>query len=171
MSKKGVVKLSLIKFFVFSKFVPLPEKLYVILRDQRSKYLFWGSFNVLLSWALYFVSFHFITQKQNINVLGLVTISPHIFSLLFSFAITFFTGFFFNYFMVFHANGNHDLGKRLWRYFVSNMGSLVMNYLLLKVLVEILHFYPTPSQIICTAIITIYSFLMQKYFTFRRSNS
>lgn len=79
MSKKGVVKLSLIKFFVFSKFVPLPEKLYVILRDQRSKYLFWGSFNVLLSWALYFVSFHFITQKQNINVLGLVTISPHIF--------------------------------------------------------------------------------------------
>lgn len=170
MPKQGVVRLRLIKFFVFSKFVPLPEKLYAILRDQRSKYLFWGSFNVLLSWALYFVSFHFITQKQNINVFGWVTISPHIFSLLLSFGITFFTGFFFNYFMVFKAHGNQDLGKRLWRYFVSNMGSLVMNYVLLKVLVEMLHFYPTPSQIISTALITIYSFLMQKYFTFRQAD-
>ncbi|MFA4979487.1 MAG: GtrA family protein [Sphingobacterium sp.] len=57
----------------------------------------------------------------------------------------------------------------LGRYLFSNLGSLLINYLLLKLFVEQFLWYPTPSQILCTFIVTVYSFLMQKKFTFSLS--
>jgi len=132
------------------------------------KYLFWGGFNVLLSWILYFVTFHYIISKNNVEILPFLTISGHIFSFLLSFVITFFTGFVFNNFLVFNSAKREPIYKKLFRYFLANMGSLLINYVLLKIFVEYFMFYPTPSQILCTFIVTIYSFLMQKKFTFRK---
>ncbi|WP_380936447.1 GtrA family protein [Sphingobacterium bambusae] len=132
------------------------------------KYLFWGGFNVLLSWILYFVTYHYIISKNNVEILPFLTISGHIFSFLLSFVITFFTGFVFNNFLVFNSAKSEPIYKKLFRYFLANMGSLLINYVLLKIFVEYFMFYPTPSQILCTFIITIYSFLMQKKFTFRK---
>lgn len=135
---------------------------------QGLKYLFWGGFNVLLSWILYFVTFHYIISKNNVEILPFLTISGHIFSFLLSFVITFFTGFAFNNFLVFSSAKREPIYKKLFRYFLANMGSLLINYVLLKIFVEYFMFYPTPSQILCTFIVTIYSFLIQKKFTFRK---
>ncbi|MCL8001036.1 GtrA family protein, partial [Brucella sp. 21LCYQ03] len=111
----------------------------------------------MLSWILYFMFYHYVIAKRYVDVFGLITISPHIFAFLLSFAVTFFTGFFLNYYLVFRSDGmRFPIGNRLFRYFVANMGSVVLNYLLLKLFVEKLHWYPTPSQILCTSIITIY---------------
>ncbi|HAK31672.1 MAG TPA: phenylalanine 4-monooxygenase [Sphingobacterium sp.] len=136
---------------------------------QKFKYVFWGCANVGLNWVLYFVLFNFVTEKQNISIFGIVTISPYIFSFLLSFVITFFSGFFLNCFIVFNENKNNGIYTMLGRYLFSNLGSLLINYLLLKLFVEQFLWYPTPSQILCTFIVTVYSFLMQKKFTFSLS--
>ncbi|MBL1409246.1 GtrA family protein [Sphingobacterium faecale] len=138
-----------------------------IIGSQKLRYLFFGSCNVVLSWIIYFVCIHFITFKENVVLFERITISPHIFSLLISFVITFFSGFFLNHFLVFRSPDSPDLWRKLGKYLIANMGSLILNYVLLKFFVEVLFFYPTPSQILCTFLVTIYSFLMQKKFTFK----
>jgi putative flippase GtrA len=45
--------------------------------------------------------------------------------------------------------------------------NLFLNYVLLNVMVQYLHFYPTISKIFATIIIVTFSFLSQKHFTFR----
>lgn len=141
-----------------------------LLNYQKFKYVFFGGANVLLNWVLFYIIFHYITFKNNVEILGLLTISPYIFALLTSFVVTFFTGFLLNFFLVFKQNQHAPkFGNRLLRYFVTNMGSLILNYFLLKLFVEFLHWYPTPSQVLCTAIITIYSYLAQRKFTFSKS--
>lgn len=140
-----------------------------LLNYQKFKYVFFGGFNVLLNWTLFYLIFHYVTFKNNVEVLGLITISPYIFALLTSFVVTFFTGFLFNFFFVFKQNEHAPkFGNRLLRYFATNMGSLVLNYFLLKLFVELLHWYPTPSQVLCTGLITIYSYLAQRKFTFSK---
>jgi len=49
--------------------------------------------------------------------------------------------------------------------------NLALNYLLLKVLVELLHIYPVLAQIITTIIIIAFSYVAQRHFTFRVSNT
>ena len=51
------------------------------------------------------------------------------------------------------------------------MSETKKNYLLLKFFVEAVHLYPTPSQAVTSLLIIGYSYLMQKYFTFRGCES
>jgi putative flippase GtrA len=56
---------------------------------------------------------------------------------------------------------------QLARYFTLVMINLLLNYVFLKLFVEHLHIYPTPAKIITTVIIVIFSYLMQRHFTFK----
>lgn len=133
---------------------------------QKFKYLLFGCGNVGLSWLLYFLCYNFIVQKNNVEIVFL-TISPHIFSFFVSFIITFFTGFFLNYYLVFEKEQEDKLMiKKLFKYMLSTAGSFLINYLLLKLFVEKLGWYPTPSQMLSTCIVTVYSYLAQQKFTF-----
>jgi putative flippase GtrA len=53
------------------------------------------------------------------------------------------------------------------RYFLVVCFNLAVNYTGLKIFVEYVHFYPTPSKILVTVICTAISYLSQKHFTFR----
>ncbi len=57
--------------------------------------------------------------------------------------------------------------KQFYRYGVSVGGSIVIHYFLLKFFVETLEFYPTPGKIATVGFVVIYSFLIQKFFTFK----
>lgn len=164
MSKKRIsANLILRKLYDFAyKFIDIP-----FFDFQKFKYILLGSLNIGLSWILYFILYNFIVLKENVDVLGLLTISPHIFSFLASFAITFFTGFFLNYYLVFNRNTDDGrLIRKLCKYLISTIGSVLINYLLLKLFVEKFEWYPTPSQMLCTCIVTIYSYVAQQKFTF-----
>lgn len=134
---------------------------------QKIKYILFGVANVVISWIVYFIALHFIIRKKNFDFFGMLTISPHVFSLFMSFISAFILGFLFNYFFVFKAIKNGNVIFVVLKYFMGNIGSLIINYILLKFLVEGLHFYPTPSQVLSTCLITVYSFLVQKYYTFK----
>ncbi|MFC2120641.1 GtrA family protein [Bacteroidota bacterium] len=142
----------------FKRFIP----------EQTFKYAATGGMNTALDIFLYFVFYNFILKKEIVD-LGFYAISPHIAAFLMSFIFTFPIGFLLAKFISFPAS---YLRKRiqLIRYGMTVTGSIVLNYIFLKLFVESFGWYPTPSKIITTAIVVIFSYTAQKYFTFRTDN-
>lgn len=138
-----------------------------IIPQQLWRYGVCGAANMALDSVWYFVIYHFIVCKQFID-LGFVIISPHIASLIVVFPITFFTGFWLNRNVAFHTSPT-PRGRQLWRYALSVAGAIVLNYISMKLLVEACGIWPTPSKIVTTVISSVYSFLMAKFFTFRKA--
>ena len=124
-----------------------------------------GGANMALDTLWYFVIYHYIVAERFID-LGVVVVSPHIASLIVVFPITFFTGFWLNRNVAFRATEYKSRGQ-LIRYAVSVVGSIALNYLCMKLFVEHLYIWPTPSKMLTTAVSVVYSFLSAKYFTFR----
>ena len=124
-----------------------------------------GGANMALDTLWYFVIYHYIVSERFID-LGVVVVSPHIASLIVVFPITFFTGFWLNRNVAFRATGYKTRGQ-LIRYALSVLGSIALNYLCMKLFVEHLYIWPTPSKMLTTAVSVVYSFLAAKYFTFR----
>jgi putative flippase GtrA len=153
--KKNVLKIIEWTYQPFRKFIP----------PETYRYAATGGFNVALDIFLYFIFYNFILQKQIIN-LGFVAISPYIAAFLIVFPITFTTGFLFAKYITFTDSllRGHT---QLVRYGISVGGSIILNYVLLKILVEYLFIWPTVSKMIITVIVVIYSYAVQRYFTFK----
>ncbi len=136
---------------------------------QTFRYAFCGGLNMALNVVLYFVFYNFVFAKANFDM-GFVVISPHIAALCLVFPITFFLGFWLNRYVAFRHSPLRGR-TQLLRYGLSTLGALALDYVCLKILVETLGVYPTPSQAIANIVTVCYSYLMQKYFTFRGSIS
>lgn len=130
-------------------------------------YLVCGGGNMALDLVLYFISYNFILHKQILD-LGFVAISPHITAFIMSFSITFPLGFLLAKFITFSQS---DLKShiQLFRYGVTVVMCILLNYVFLKLFVEYFHWYPTISKAVATVIIAIYSYLSQKHYTFRQN--
>lgn len=124
-----------------------------------------GGANMALDTLWYFVIYHYIVAERFIDF-GVVVVSPHIASLIVVFPITFFTGFWLNRNIAFRATEYKTRGQ-LIRYALSVVGSIALNYVCMKLFVEHLHIWPTPSKMLTTVVSVVYSFLAAKYFTFR----
>ena len=129
-------------------------------------YLVCGGGNMVLDLLLYFVSYNFILHKHILN-LGFVAISPHIAAFIMSFSITFPLGFLLAKYITFSQS---DLRGhiQLFRYGVTVVICILLNYVFLKLFVEYFHWYPTISKAIASVIIAIYSYLSQKHYTFKQ---
>lgn len=124
-----------------------------------------GSFNVVFDWVLYFMAFHFILKKEMLH-LGCITLSSHIAALALSFPISFLTGFLLQKYVTFTLS--RLKGKvQITRYGMVVILNLIINYFGLKLFVDIIGWYPTPSKMIITIITVLISFLLQKKFTFK----
>lgn len=66
-------------------------------------------------------------------------------------------------FLQVQQKGQHQL----FRYFLSFSFNLVLNYLMLKLLVEILTWDALLSQLLTTALVITVSYLSQKHFSFK----
>jgi putative flippase GtrA len=132
---------------------------------ETFRYAATGGFNTVLDISLYFICYNFVLDKQVID-LHIVSISPHIGAFIIVFPITFFTGFLFARFITFTSS--EIRGRiQLIRYMISVSGSIFLNYVFLKFLVEFGGLWPTLSKIITTVIVVIYSYFMQKFYTFK----
>ena len=123
-----------------------------------------GAINMALDTLWYFIIYHFVVAENFIN-LGVVVMSPHIATLFIVFPITFFTGFWLNRYVAFRVAEYKTRGQ-LIRYAISVIGSIVINYICMKLFVEIFDFWPTPSKMLTTVISVVYSYLAARYFTF-----
>lgn len=142
-------------YFLVKKYLPL----------RTYRYAVCGGSNVIFDALLYFVFFHFIFVKQNVD-LYFVVLSPHIASLFFVFPITFVSGFLLNKYIAF-SDSNLPTGVQFYRYLLVGLGAIVLSYLIIKLLVDVLGFYPTPSRLIAIFITIFYSYLLQNKFSFK----
>jgi putative flippase GtrA len=56
---------------------------------------------------------------------------------------------------------------QFFRYFLVVIGSVLINYGCLKLFVEIFGWYPTPSQLVTTVIVISFSYVAQRFFSFK----
>ncbi|MFM7646440.1 MAG: GtrA family protein [Sphingomonadales bacterium] len=132
---------------------------------QTFRYAASGGGNVVLGFLIYIFSYTFLFQGQP-WVLPFYAFKPHSASLLMSFCVTFPVGFFMSKFVVFPDS---DIKGRiqLFRYLMICLFNLLLNYLLLKLLVE--HFYLSPvlSQVLTVLVVVTFSYLAQRNFSFK----
>lgn len=142
-------------YFLFKKIVPL--KMY--------RYAVCGGSNLVLDTFLYFICFHYIFDKENLD-LFFVVLSPHIASLFFVFPITFCVGFLLNRFIVF-PDSQLPVKTQFIRYLFVGGIALLISYCSMKLLVDVFLFYPTPSRFLTIIITVLFSFIMQNKFSFK----
>lgn len=135
------------------------------MNKQVYHYLACGTINTVSDWILYFITYNFIVQKRFLD-LGFVMMSPHILSLFIVTPITFTVGFCFSKYITF-SQSNLKTFSQIFRYASLLAFNFLLTYLGLKLLVEVVGFYPTPSKMIITVVTTIIGFIIQKYFSFR----
>ncbi len=142
-------------YFLFKRFLPL----------KTYRYAVCGGSNVVLDMCLYFICYNFVLQKHNVD-LFFVVLSPHIASLFFVFPITFLTGFALNKYITFQES-NLPGKVQLVRYLMVGLSGFVLSYLCMKLFVDVLGFYPTPSRFITLVIAIVYSYILQNKFSFK----
>lgn len=132
---------------------------------QFFRYGVTGVANMVFDWVLYFLVFHFVLQKNMLH-LGFVTFSSHIAAMLIVFPVTFFIGFLLQKYVTF--NSSKLKGRtQITRYLTVVLANLLLNYTGLKLLVDFMGVFPTPSKMIVTLITTIFSYFSQKKYTFK----
>lgn len=151
----AVTKFIDIFYFPFRRFLPLDTYRYAVC----------GGSNLVFDICLYFIFYHFVFAKQNVD-LFFVVLSPHIASLFIVFPITFTTGFLLNRYITFPTS-NLPWRIQFFRYFMVGMGALLLSYVSMKILVDLLGFFPTPSRLLTVVVTVVYSYLSQKKFSFR----
>jgi putative flippase GtrA len=129
------------------------------------RYAACGAANTTLDIFLFFISYNFIFKKQMVE-LPFITIRPHIAAFMFSFIFTFPIGFLLNRYVVFQESTLAGK-KQLFRYFLTVLGAIILNYIFLNLFVEKFHFYPTIAKICTTVIVVAFSYISQSYFTFK----
>ena len=154
-----------------TRIIHLIDKLYIpsfrkIISREIFGYGICGATNMMLDAVWYYIIYHFIVAERFIDI-GFIVVSPHIMSLIIVFPITFLTGFWLNRHVAFRSTADRVKGQIL-RYGVSVIGSILLNSACMKFFVEHLYLWPTPSKMLTTVISVIYSFLVAKYFTFRK---
>ena len=142
-------------YFIFKGFMPL----------KTYRYAVCGGSNLVFDLVLYAIFYNFIFVKQNVD-LGLITFSPHIASLFIVFPITFFSGFLLNKYIAFD-DSNLKGSTQLVRYWLVAIGAMVISYLCMKLFVEVIGIYPTPSKAITIAITVVYSYILQSTYSFK----
>ena len=149
--------------------ISLIDALYIkplerVISRQIFGYFLCGAVNMALDTLWYFLIYHYVVLESNVD-LGIVVISPHIAALIIVFPITFFTGFLLNRYVAFRATQQRTT-KQLFRYALSVVGSILLNYVLMKLFVDMCHVWPTIAKMLTTVIVAVYSYMAAKYFSF-----
>ena len=150
---------------------------YKVMSLELFRYAFCGGLNLVLEWVLYYIFYHYVFREQVFDIGFLVfkrhipylAFTPHIAAFVFKFPITFLTGFW----MARHISfeGSTLRGRtQIVRYLLVTVVNILLNYFGLKFFVEMLHIWPTISYIIISVICVTFSYLSNKFYSFRKEN-
>ncbi|HLF45234.1 MAG TPA: GtrA family protein [Chitinophagaceae bacterium] len=153
--------ISLIDFF-YPPFNKMMDK-------QTFRYAAAGGSNTLFDILLYSITHNFILHKEIIH-LGSMAISPYIAAFLFTFPITFVTGFLLARYVVFPEAAGTKKRIQLSKYLFIVLICIILNYVFLKFFVEIIGWWPLPAKLATTVVVVAFSYFSQKKFAFRKQN-
>ena len=136
-----------------------------IMNQQTFRYAASGGGNVVLGFIIYYVSYKFLFREKDFYF-GFYAFKSHVAALILSFFVTFPIGFFMSKYVVF--SDSILRGKvQLFRYFIICLFNLMLNYLLLKIFVEVFHIYAVIAQVLTIAIVVVFSYIAQRNFSFK----
>ena len=151
--------LKFIDFFYppFSRWFPL----------HTFRYMVSGGTNVASGSVLYFIIYNYILNQQDVYLPfspGMITAPVAAFII--EAPLTFIIGFILNKYLVFtHSEIKGRI--QMFRYAIVVATNVLLNYALLKLLVETFHFYPTISKIMVNILLALASYFMQTHFSFK----
>lgn len=157
MVKKHIIK---VLYWLYAH-LPLVKR---VMPLQTFRYGVCGGANMALDMVLYFLFFNFVLHKKDLD-LDIVTISPQIAAFMMTFPITFLTGFWLAKNISFPNSFLKERTQTI-RYFLVTVANICIKYFGIKLLVYMMVF-PSISNAIMTVVTVIFSYIMQKYFTFR----
>ncbi len=134
--------------------------------QQTFRYLACGGSNQLLNIFIYWFSFNILLHKKDVPVPNNGPIAGPYASLIIASAVTIPLGFLFSKYIVFQES-NLKGRIQLFRYISLVALNFVLNYWMLKFFINVLHIYPTPSQTLTIIILAVFSYLVQRFFTFK----
>lgn len=129
------------------------------------RYMASGGITVASGIIGYYIIYNFILHQQDVQI-GKFLITAPIAALCIESAATFCIGFMLNKYLVF-TQSNLKGRIQLFRYATVYGTNLLLNYALMKILVEGFLFYPTLAKAAITLVLAVFSYFSQKYFTFR----
>jgi putative flippase GtrA len=144
-------------------FFYLPFHKYITI--QLFRYGLTGAANLVFDWFLYFLIYNFVLRHEMLD-LGIVTLSSHIAAMMIKIPIVLFSGFLLQKYVTF-SNSKLSEKTQLFRYSTVFLINLVINYFGLKILVDVLDFWPTPSNMIISIMTILLSFFSQKHYIFK----
>lgn len=151
-----IIKIIDFFYFPFKKLLPL----------QTFRYAVCGGGNMIVDLILYYFTFHYLLEEKNIG-LGLFVMSSHIAALFIVYPITLINGFLLQKYITFQ-DSNLSGWIQFFRYFQVSIGSIFINYILMKLFVDILELYPTPSKLLTTIVTVIFAYISQHFYTFKK---
>lgn len=131
---------------------------------QTFRYAVCGGGNMVIDAVLYFLFFHFLFHERDVNLL-FVTISPQIAAFLITAPLTFFSGLWLAKNISFQNSPLRDRTQAA-RYLLVTLANFLIKYLGIKILVFVAVF-PSIANVLMTVVTVIFSYLMQKHFTFK----
>jgi putative flippase GtrA len=139
----------------FKKWMPL----------QTFRYAACGGTNTVLGFFIYTLCYKHIFKEKVVHT-WFNAFEPHSAALFVSFLVTFPIGFLLMKFVVF-IDSNIRGRVQLFRYFFVFVSNLVLNYAMLKMLVDGLKMDAIVAQVIATLTVILISYLLQRHFTFK----
>ena len=149
-------------FLALDVFYPLFKHFF---NKQTYHYSACGGSNTLFGLVIYYFCYHTIFNKQVVD-LYLFSLKPQIASFFVSFLVTLPIGFFLSRYVVWSESTTPGK-KQLMRHITFVILSVFMNYGLLKLFVDYLNWWAMPSQLLTTTIIVIFSYITQRFISFK----
>ncbi|HTH82919.1 MAG TPA: GtrA family protein [Mucilaginibacter sp.] len=160
--KKIHIRIKKSILFMIDVFYPLFKNIFTL---QTFRYAACGGVNTLLDIGLFSFNYNIVFKKHNF-IFGDITMSPHIASAVLAFCITLPTGYYLNRYVVFQQSGLRRRSQ-LFRYCLVVFMCVLLNLIFLKLFVDMLGWYPTPSKILTTLIVIVFSYVSQTFFFFK----
>lgn len=139
------------------------------LSPHTFRYLASGASTAGTGVVVYYIVYNWVLNQEDVALNlpflpGLIT-AP-IAALAIESLITFFVGFMLNKYLIF-TQSNLKGRIQLFRYGSVVATNILLNYALLKLLVEAFNFYPTLAKLFITIVLAVFSYFSQKHFSFK----
>jgi putative flippase GtrA len=138
-----------------------------LMKKQTFRYAASGGGNLVLGFLVYLFGFKYLFHEKDFQFV-FYAFKSHVAALFISFLVTFPVGFFMSKYVVF-SDSNLKGRIQLFRYFMICLFNLALNYLFLKIFVEVFHIYPVLAQVFTIAIVVVFSYIAQRNFSFKAS--
>ncbi len=133
---------------------------------QTFRYAVSGAGNTFLGLLSYYITYKFVLKGLDFHF-GFYALKSHVAALVVSFIVSFLVGFFLMKYVVF--DDSRIRGRvQLFRYLLVCVFNLTINYVLLKIMVEVWGIYPVFAQIGTTVVVVLVSYLAQRHFSFKK---